>query len=374
MGSMTPLSVIGGLLAAGCLALRVRGRSRWSSVAGAAAAGAALVAIAADEVVVFAAAWLTASVLVSARDRPTTLRTATGVLGDLLVVAALTALAVDARVHNLPWAPAGPALAPWTVGMAGLGIAVRSVASGMREPGLLIVACTVGARIAGTADTADGSVLVAAAAVAGGVAWAEGPLAGAPVLAVGMLGVGHATADVAAVVLFAGLVVAVAATELAGAPAVGSHWRPAAYAGPPGGVTAGALALAALVPAGIGAVHLPMEESPGAAVALVGTVGVLGAAAAAAGARRLRDQAVSARLGAAIAGGAALGAALVSPGLYADVLDMATPGLAPVVTSLEATRGAVGGAAAFAVATTALAVAGSWILSRGRKPPRADTA
>lgn len=374
MGSVIPLSVVGGVLAAGCLTLRVRAQRRWSAVAGLVAAVAALVASAADQVVVLAAAWLTASVLVSARDRPTTLRAASGVLGDLLVVGALVALAVDARAGDLPWAPGGPALPPWTVGMAGLGVAIRSSASGMREPGLLILACAVAARIAGVADPADGSVLVVLAVAAGAVAWAEGPLAGAPVLAAGMLGVGHATAGAAATVLLAGLVVAVAATEFAGAPAVGSQWRPTSYSGPPGGVTAGALALVALVPAGVSAFHVPVADSPAAAAALFGAVAVLGAAAAAAGVRRLREHAVSVRLGAAIAGGVVLSAALVSPGVYADVLDTGADRLGPVVTSLESTRGALGGAGVFAAVATALSFGGSWILSLGRRPPRADTA
>lgn len=343
------VAVIGAALAAVTLALRVPHRRDWTAVAGCGAVVAAAVAALADDVAVLAPAWMAAAVFVSARTRPTDVRTAAGVLGDALTAGSLVLVAIDTGEGAL----AAPA--PWAAALFAAGLCLRAGATGMREPGLLVLACAVGARLsAGGLEGLDAPGLVAFAAVAAVLAWAEGPLAALPVLAVSVWGVGHPAATEAAIFLFAGAGVAAAGVAAAGAPAVGSRWGRAVTEGPPVGVTAAGLALLAAVPGAAGLLQVPLGRSPEGVVATGATLAVLGAAGSAAGGRRLRPEALSVRALATLAAAVLLALALLTPGGYAEALDAGTAHGSMVAAALERTRDGLVAAGAFAAVVTGL--------------------
>lgn len=358
---------IGAGLASMTLAFRIRDQDRrgWAWLADAAAVAAAAAACAAGEVAVLVPAWLGASVLVSGHERPNTLRAAVGVLGDAVAAAALVSAVIDTGEGAFPWTSNG-AVAEWGPVLLGVGVAARAGVTGMREPGLLIVASVVALRGLPPGPVGDASVLVALGPVAALVAWAEGPLAALPILGVSLFGVGDPVAGEAGTLVLAGAAVAIAGVTVAGAPAVGSRWRFQATEGPPGGVTAAGLALLALVPAVTGLVQVPLARAPEAAVALASTLAVVGAAASAAGARRLRSQAFSARFVGTVAAVAVLAAALVAPVDYAEVLDIGGAHGSVVAGALSKMRGGLLGAGALAAVLTGVLV----LVSRPPSPPR----
>lgn len=345
---------VGALLAATCLLLRLpRGSARGMAVALGAtilAAGALLT----GRVEIAAAAWLGAAVAVSGRDRPTDLRTAIGVLGDATAVAGLAALAIDTGNGELPWS-GGPGPEPWTLALVAIGVGIRAVAVGMREPGLFILGCAVAANLARSAGAIEAPAWLAILAIpAAAVAWSEGALVGLPILAGALWGVDHPVASEAAAYLWIGAAVAASGVALAGAPAVGGHWPRALNDGPGGGATAGGLALIAAIPAAVGLLRVPVGEVPETVLVLISTLAVLAAGAAALGARRLRAEVVSPRTLGSLVAATALTLIFVFPAGYADVLDV--PGRAGAVLPpiLSPTRDALLEAGAFALIGTGL--------------------
>lgn len=363
--SFDPVSVGGAALAVACLLLRVPRRRTWGALVGVLAAALAALACLAGQIGVLALAWMAASVAVSGRDRlpsrsagplgPGEIRTAVGVLGDGIAVAAFAGLALDSGAGRLPWSGGPQVLPAWVPALVALGIATRSLASGMREPGLLVVASVIGARLSATGlEGLDAPALVALAPLAAVVAWEEGTLVALPMLGGSLFGVGHPAALEAAALLFAGGAVAVTGVAFAGAPAVEGRWRLAVGEGPPGGVTAGGLTLLAAVPAAIGLLQVPLASTPEAAVAMAATLAVLGGAGAGAGARRLRSEAFSLRSLASVTAVCVLALGLLTPGGTASALDLAAPRGSVVAGALSGVRGGLVSAGAFAASLTAL--------------------
>jgi hypothetical protein len=160
-----------------------------------------------------APAWLVVSVtscaLPGSRARPAAL----GVLGDVVAMAGLAALAVDARVAALPYA-GGPPVPWWAAALVAVGVAVRALVPG--GPGVpVVVACAIAARMTGAVAPGDLGWLVVAAPASLLAALAALPAGAVALLGVATWGIDHPMAPGAGATLLTGAALAAAVAALA---------------------------------------------------------------------------------------------------------------------------------------------------------------
>lgn len=315
----------------------------------------AVVAVAAADATVAAVGFLIAGLAARvASSEGTAPVAAWAFLGDAVVAAGLGAAALDVGDPTLPWVEGGAAPG-WAVVVVAVGALIRLTATGMMRSPLVVAAAIIGVRLAGLPAAGEPTTwLVLAVGLAVVFAWVGRPTAA--LAGLGWAGLGVADGAGAAAFLLAGAAV-VAVTDVVSADhrveGLGRLWARLRSATPtPPRSMAGLLAALAAIPAGVGLVRVPYDESPEAVLLLLGLVVTLALVARA----PLSDERVGALDGAVAA---LLVVPLLAPGWWADRLEI-TDVARGVTDALTSTRT---GTVAVAVALV-VGGAATWAASR----------